>query len=112
MYVGLADQRVVALSAATGDRQWETQVGTEGATVMPAPIAGDVSGDGDLEVVAVTTSGTVTVLDAETGSELAAYERNVPVWVRPSVADLDSDDNLEILVRYGDGRVVALDYSQ
>ena len=112
VYVGLSDQRVIALSATTGDRQWGTQVGTEGGTMMPAPIAGDLSGDGDSEVVAVTTSGTVTVLNAETGSELAAYDRNVPVLVHPSIADLDSDDNLEILVRYGDGRVVALDYSQ
>lgn len=39
-------------------------------------------------------------------------ERDVPVWTVPSVARLDDDDGLEVLVRYGDGRVVALDDEQ
>jgi hypothetical protein len=61
-------------------------------------------------VIAVTNSGTVAVLDAESGSEMAAYEREVPVWTVPTPADLDGDGDTEVLVRYGDGRVVALDY--
>jgi len=32
------------------------------------------------------------------------------VWTAPSVADLDGDSVDEIIVRYGDGRVVRLDY--
>jgi outer membrane protein assembly factor BamB len=112
VYVGAADQRVVALSATDGQRLWETEVGGEPGPLMPAPRAGDLDGDGRQEVVAVTIHGTVAVLDAETGSELAAYERDVPVWVTPSLADLDGDGDLEILARYGDGRVVALDYEQ
>lgn len=111
VYVGLSGQRVVALSAATGERLWETRVGMTENAMMPAPVLADVSGDGTLEVVAVTNGGTVTVLDPASGSELAAYERDVTVWTEPTVADLDGDGTDEILVRYGDGRVVALAYA-
>jgi len=61
-------------------------------------------------VVRVLNSGTVAVLDPETGAELALYERTVPVWTFPTVHDIDDDGAAEILVRYGDGRVVALEY--
>lgn len=110
LYVAVSGQRVVALSAADGDRRWETQLETE-RSMMPAPAVADVSGDGDSEVVAVTNGGTAVVLDPETGDELAAYERDVAVWTFPTLADLDGDGDAEILVRYGDGRVVVLDYS-
>jgi hypothetical protein len=61
-------------------------------------------------VVGVLNSGTAAVLDPETGAELALYERTVPVWTFPTVHDVDNDGAAEILVRYGDGRVVALEY--
>ncbi|ERH02330.1 MAG: hypothetical protein J07HN6_01898, partial [Halonotius sp. J07HN6] len=38
-------------------------------------------------------------------------ERAVPIWTFPTPADIDDDDSAEILVRYGDSRVVALDYA-
>jgi hypothetical protein len=57
----------------------------------------------------VTNGGTVVVLGPG-GRELAAYERSVPVWTFPTLADLDGDGASEVLVRYGDGRVVALSY--
>jgi outer membrane protein assembly factor BamB len=80
--------------------------------MMPAPDVGEVYGDGDTEVIAATNDGTVSVLDHDTGDELAAYERDVLVWTFPTLADLDDDGDEEILVRYGDGRVVALDYEE
>ena len=61
-------------------------------------------------MVRVLNSGTVAVLDPNTGAELALYERTVPVWTFPTVHDIDDDGAAEILVRYGDGRVVALEY--
>jgi hypothetical protein len=57
-------------------------------------------------VVGVLNSGTIRVLDPETGAELALYERNVPIWTFPTVDDLTDDGIEEILVRHGDGRVV------
>ena len=32
------------------------------------------------------------------------------MWTSPTVHDINNDDAAEILVRYGDGRVVALEY--
>jgi outer membrane protein assembly factor BamB len=112
LYVGLADQRVLALAAESGSTEWESQVGTADAPMMPTPILSDVTGDGTDERIAVTNGGTVAVLDADSGSELAAYERDVPVWTYPSTADIDGDGDPDILVRYGDGRVVALNYDE
>jgi outer membrane protein assembly factor BamB len=108
VYLGRPDGTVTALDATTGETEWSTTVASE---VVVAPVLGDVDGDGDgaREVVAVTNGGTVVVLGPG-GRELAAYERSVPVWTFPTLADLDGDGASEVLVRYGDGRVVALSY--
>ena len=45
-----------------------------------------------------------------TGERLASYERDVPIWMRPTLADLDRDGDPEVLITYDDGRVVALSY--
>lgn len=109
VYVSTVDRNVVALDAETGQRQWETSV-ADGKDSMAPPAVADVNGDGTVEVVAGASDGTLAVLDADTGAELAAYSREVPVWTHPTPADIDGDDTAELLVRYGDGRVVALDY--
>lgn len=70
----------------------------------------NVDGSGPPKVVVATPDGTVAVLDAGSGAELAAYERSVPVWTFVTPADLDDDGDDELLVRYGDGRVVSLAY--
>lgn len=101
---------MLALDATTGDLEWETPIGEESRRSARAPVLGDVTGDNSTEVVAVTNAGTVAVPDGETGEELAAYQRTVQIWTFPTLTDLDSDDEKEILVRYGDGRVVALDW--
>jgi hypothetical protein len=73
-------------------------------------VLGDVTGDRQSEVIAVTETGSVVVLDAASGAELARYERSVPIWTFATPANIDDDSRMEILVRYGDGRVVALEY--
>lgn len=102
---------IVALDATTGETDWNTTISTSDAADVPPPVLGDVVGDGQAELIAVVQTGTVVVLDPSTGSELASYERDVPIWTVPTPADLDDDGQDEILVRYGDGRVVALDLS-
>lgn len=110
VYLGTPDGKVIALDASTGETEWSTTVVAVSDASVPPPVLTDVDGDESLEVVAVAEPGTVTVLDASSGSELATYERNVPILTFATPADLDDDGNAEVLVRYGDGRVVALDY--
>lgn len=109
LYVGSNGNSIAALNARTGATEWNTTLSTD-ANILPAPVTGDVDGDSHPEVVAVTNAGTVHVLDPKTGEVLASYEREVAVWVHPTLADIDGDRADEILVMYGDGRVVALSY--
>jgi outer membrane protein assembly factor BamB len=109
VYAGLTSQAVLALDAATGEREWRVAV-TDGSAPMAPPVLADVDGDGTPEVAAAANDGTVAVLDPASGAELAAFQRAVPVWTQLTPADLDGADGAELLVRYGDGRVVALAY--
>lgn len=109
-YVGRFGGDILALNAETGATEWSTSVSTSDDTIVPPPVLGDVTGDGQSEVIAVTETGSVVVLDAASGAELARYERSVSIWTFATPANIDDDSRMEILVRYGDGRVVALEY--
>lgn len=111
LFVGRFSGKVLALDARSGETEWSTTVSSGDDIMVPPPVLGDVDGDEESEVIAVMNSGTVVLLEATSGSELAAYERNVPIWTFATPADIDDDGQTEILVRYGDGRVVALDYT-
>lgn len=109
LFAGRPGGEVLALGGATGTTQWSTTVSTaDGPT--PSPVAGDVDGDDETELVAVTNDGSVAVLSPATGAQRAVYERAVPIWTFPTITDTDGDGRAEVLVRYGDGRVVALSY--
>lgn len=110
LYVGQGGGTFLALDGQSGQTEWSTTVSGSDETITPPPVLGDIDGDARPEVVGVLSSGTVVVLDPETGAERALYERSVPIWTFPTVHDIDDDDAAEILVRYGDGRVVALEY--
>lgn len=110
LFAGLPDGRFVALDAESGRTEWSTNASNDGDSVVPPPVLGDVDGDGDPVVVGALNTGTVVLLEPESGEVLARYERNVPVWTFPTVQDIDSDGRAEILVTYGDGRIVSLSY--
>ena len=110
VYVGLSGGTVQALDATDGSDEWTTQLPGENR-VMPPPALGDVDGDGSPELVAMAQEGVVYVLNPNSGDQLAAYEREIPIWTYPALADIDDDGDEDILVMYGDGRVVALSYS-
>jgi len=110
LYVTVRGGRVVALDAASGEREWETTIAVGDDTILPAPSLGDVGGDEGPELVVPSADGVVAVLDPANGDELASYERDVPVWAPATLGDVDGDDDDEILAVYGDGRVVALNY--
>ncbi|MFC7167056.1 FG-GAP-like repeat-containing protein [Halospeciosus flavus] len=99
---------VLALDARTGDTEWKTTVVPD--TLVFAPVVGDLDADGDAEVVATSNDGTVWVLDANSGDVLASYNRDVKIWTHATVSDYDGDGRDEVLVVFGDGRVVSLSY--
>ncbi|WP_254543954.1 outer membrane protein assembly factor BamB family protein [Halomarina pelagica] len=110
VYLSRTDGRVTVLEGTTGDEEWTTTVARQESPSTPPPVVGDVTGDGQPDLVAVTGSGTVAVLDPASGEERAAYDRDVPIRTYPTLANVDDDPAAEILARYGDGRVVLLNY--
>jgi len=111
VYLSSTGGVVVALDATDGREEWRTRLETTDGLTTPAPVLADLDGEGGPELAVATESGTVAVLDPADGAELAAYERDVPVWTSVTPANLTDDPGLELLVRYGDGRVAALSYS-
>ncbi|MFC5973618.1 PQQ-binding-like beta-propeller repeat protein [Halomarina salina] len=108
LYVGYQNGTVGALDLATGRPEWTSTLASD-STVW-APTLGDGDGDGTDELFVPTQSGLVTAVDPADGSELAAYQREVPIWTHLTPADVDGDGRTEVFVRYGDGRVVSLTY--
>lgn len=109
VYLGLSGGTVRALDATDGADEWSTRFPGENR-IMPPPTLGDVGGDASPELVVGTQAGVVYVIDPASGEQLASYEREIPVWTYPVLADVDGDPDDEILVMFGDGRVAALDY--
>lgn len=112
VYLGEPGNVVLALAGTDGSQEWSTRLAPADRVKTPAPVLGDLSGDGSQELLATTRGGTVSVLDPTSGDELAAYERDVPIWTFPTLADVTESDGQDVLVRYGDGRVVALSYAE
>jgi outer membrane protein assembly factor BamB len=110
IFAGEPGGTMYAFDGSDGSTAWKTTIESSERATTPEPVLGDVTGDGRPEVIAVAQDGTVAVLDVVSGAELAAYQRDVPILTFSTVADIDDDSSDEILVRYGDGRVVALAY--
>ena len=53
----------------------------------------------------------LTIVDPKTGEIEASYKREVPINTFARITDFDGDGSNEILVVYGDGRVVSLSYT-
>lgn len=102
---------LIRLDPADGATEWRWPVPRDQCFLhaLTKPAVADLDGDGSPEVVAAPDE-TVAILDPADGSELAAYEREVPVWTTVTPANLTADPGRELLGRYGDGRVVALAY--
>lgn len=73
-----------------------------------SPIAADLDGDGDDEVVLGSDDGYLYALNGADGTLAWSLSLGAPV-VHTLAADLDKDDKLELLCALDDGTLVALD---
>lgn len=112
VYPVARDGTLSSLDASDGTVEWTTNLTDDSVVVAPPPSMGDLDGDDEPELVAVTATGRVAVLDPATGDVLASHERDGTIRTFPRLADVDGDDRPEVLVIYGDGTVVALSYSE
>lgn len=112
VYVAAADGIVRGLDGETGRVEWERTVATTDVQMMPPPVVGDVTGDGSEDLVVASNDGRVVALEPASGSVLAEYTREGTVFQKPTLADVDDDRALEVVVLYADGAVVRLDYQE
>lgn len=108
IYAVARDAKLRSLDAETGAIEWTTTLTSADVQMTPPPALGDVDDDEQKELVAVTNDGLTSVIDPRDGTVLDTYEREVPIYTNPRLADTDGDGVQEIYVMYSDGRVVAL----
>lgn len=68
------------------------------------PVLVDFNKNGTKDILAVTKDGVLHILEGATGQLLLKHAAGLPLQSPPLVADLDNDNNLDILVLRSDGR--------
>lgn len=110
VYVVAKDGELRSVDVSTGRVEWTTTLAAGDSQMVPPPSLGDVNGDGKPEVIAPTNGGQVIVVNPKAGEILASYQRRGSIWTHPTLANLDDDSASEILIMYGNGEVVALEF--
>ncbi len=93
---GSADGYVYCVNA-TGGLVWRTQVSPTGRSVPFTPQVADLDGSGEPSIVVVTDDSAVVRLN-RTGSVVWRYNSTATLYTTPTLADVDGDGVLDVLV--------------
>lgn len=97
---GRGTERISCLDQSSGAERWRwTQ---QGANITSGFVVGDVDGSPGAELVFGTEAGTLVALDPE-GHEVFVENVGGPIECTPTLADVDEDGKLDVLVAANDG---------
>ncbi len=97
---GRAEERVSCLDQSSGAEKWRWV--QRRANITSGFVVGDVDGSPGEELVFGTESGLLVALDRE-GHEVFAEQLDGPIECTPTLADVDDDGRLDVLVAANDG---------
>ncbi|NIA31461.1 MAG: PQQ-binding-like beta-propeller repeat protein, partial [Actinobacteria bacterium] len=97
IYVMTNPGRIICLSAENGAKIWEYKMPSDFSWGMTALAAADMTGDGQIKLIAADRGGHLVCLDTN-GAPLWKTTHKSGFNTAPAVSDLDGDGRLEILL--------------
>ena len=101
-----ATDKLICLNGKNGKTVWQYEIKGE---YFSSPLCFDANGDGENDVVAVTTPGYVSVLDGGTGEVYWDRKLKNGVQASPALYDFNMDGILDILMLDNQGNMLVLD---
>lgn len=112
VYAAAAEGSIYMIDGTTGTIEWKQTLTNQSIQMTPPPVAGDLDGEGERELVVVTHIGKIAVLNPRTGQVVASRATNRTVYAPPTLANIDQDRGDEILVMFANGDVGAYDFRE